>query len=173
MGELYENDLKDEGKAFGSYSKGAEQEDAACMYHLGICYRDGRGVEADQEKADQWLKKAADLGNEQAQEALKKAEEKKQINEWIDLGTKAYEKENYGEAVEYFKKAAEQDNVTGLEWMGRCYVKGNGVGEIDYAKALEWYLKADELNSVLLTFCEMRRCTRWKTGGACGIMQNE
>ena len=60
---------------------------------------------------------------------------------------KAYEKENYGEAVEYFKKAAEQNNVTGLEWMGYCYQHGKGVGDIDYAKALEYYLKASEQNS--------------------------
>ena len=37
--------------------------------------------------------------------------------------------------------------MTGLEWMGRAYETGNGVGGIDYAKALEWYLKADEQNS--------------------------
>ena len=31
--------------------------------------------------------------------------------------------------------------------MGRAYETGNGVGGIDYEKALEWYLKADEQNS--------------------------
>jgi uncharacterized protein len=42
------------------------------MYDLGSMYADGRGVERSNAQAKLWYQKAADLGDADAQKALKK-----------------------------------------------------------------------------------------------------
>ena len=76
---LYKNGLgveHDYEKAVEWFQKAAEQGNAWSLYMMGFCNEYGQGTERNSEKAIEWYQKAADLGNEQAQEALKKAEEK-------------------------------------------------------------------------------------------------
>ena len=40
------------------------------MYHLGVCYEKGVGVEKDTQEAVGWYRKAADLGDEPAAKRL-------------------------------------------------------------------------------------------------------
>ena len=49
------------------FRKAAEQENATAQYHLGCCYRDGKGVAQDREKAAEWFRKAAEQGHAAAQ----------------------------------------------------------------------------------------------------------
>lgn len=50
-------------------------------------------------------------------------------------------KEDFGESVEWYQKAAEQGDATAQFYLGLCYDKGKGVAQ-DYEKAVEWYQKA-------------------------------
>ena len=52
------------------YSLAAEQENAFAQCNLGNCYKDGKGVEQDKDKAIEWYRKASDNGCEEAKEAL-------------------------------------------------------------------------------------------------------
>ncbi len=53
------------------YFKFAEEGDTEAMFEVGKCYADGDGgLEKDKEKAQYWLKKAADLGNNKATKLL-------------------------------------------------------------------------------------------------------
>ena len=52
--------------------KKAEAGDAEAQCHLGICYLYGVGVAKDENQASMWYSRAADQGDENAKEALKK-----------------------------------------------------------------------------------------------------
>lgn len=45
-------------EAFRWYEKGAEKEEAASWYHLGICYAEGLGTEVNRDKALEYLYRA-------------------------------------------------------------------------------------------------------------------
>ncbi len=45
----------------------AEGGDAAAVFHLGCCYRDGIGVVQSHEQAVTWFQRAAQLGDADAQ----------------------------------------------------------------------------------------------------------
>lgn len=57
---------------FTSRIKAAEQGLARAQYGMGESYYSGEGVAEDKEKAKEWFRKAAENGNEEAAEALKK-----------------------------------------------------------------------------------------------------
>ena len=52
-------------------------------------------------------------------------------------------KQDYAEAVKWYRKAAEQGNAYAQFNLGNAYYNGNGV-EQDYAEAVKWYQKAAE-----------------------------
>lgn len=65
----YRGDLKlakSDKEAFEWFCRGAEGGDGAAMFNLYKCFMDGIGTEPDKATAIQWLKNAAELGNEQA-----------------------------------------------------------------------------------------------------------
>lgn len=65
----YRGDLKlakSEKEAFEWFCRGAEGGDSAAMFNLYKCFMEGIGTEPDTSTAIQWLKNAAELGNEQA-----------------------------------------------------------------------------------------------------------
>lgn len=47
--------LPNVAEAFRWYEKGAEMEEAASWYHLGICYAEGLGTEINRDKALEYL----------------------------------------------------------------------------------------------------------------------
>ena len=51
---------QDDAQAAYWYRKGAEQDDAAGHYSLGLAYANGRGVPQDDELAAHWYRKAAE-----------------------------------------------------------------------------------------------------------------
>ena len=51
--------------------------------------------------------------------------------------------QDYGEAVKWYRKAAEQGFKFAQNALGDCYYKGKGVTQ-DYAEAVKWYRKAAE-----------------------------
>ncbi len=59
-------------EAFGLFSKAAEQGHVPAYINLAGCYLNGKGTGKNTGLARSWLKKAADAGNYQAKEALRK-----------------------------------------------------------------------------------------------------
>lgn len=60
-------------------------------------------------------------------------------------------RQDYGKAVEWFKKAADQGYASGQYNMGYAYSSGQGVRQ-DYSKALEWFKKAADQNNNFAQF---------------------
>lgn len=102
LGDAYANDRlsycyslgkgglpKDAEQAFDHYLKAAQDGYSKDYFSVGLCYKEGDGVERDSEKAFGWFKKAAEHGNPMA---------------WVELGN-CYAAGNgtaqdYGKAVE-------------------------------------------------------------------------
>jgi hypothetical protein len=55
--------------------RAAEQGGAEAQYNLGVMYAKGRGVEQNEAEALQWIRKAADQGNEPAKQALERLQQ--------------------------------------------------------------------------------------------------
>lgn len=87
---LYYHD-KDYSKVFNLCKMGSEKNDPISMFWFSVCYQDGKGVSKDDIKSFEWIKKAADLGCEQAYWGLA-------CDYQIGRGTK----KNYNEAIKYF-----------------------------------------------------------------------
>ena len=51
-------------------------------------------------------------------------------------------KQDYVEALKWYKKGAANGNVSSMSNVGWCYENGLGVTK-DYAEALKWYRKAE------------------------------
>jgi hypothetical protein len=99
------------------------------QYELGMMYLKGRGIEADDSKARQWLQRAADKGDSKA---------------ITRLGILSYKGEggttNYAQALSLFKRVS-GDSVLAQYYLGEMYASGAGV-EKDYKVAIDWYTKA-------------------------------
>ena len=75
LGDMYyygESIPKDVGKAYAFYLMAAENGDAYGMYSVAFMILNGENYWVDKSVGKQWLKKAADLGNESAINLLKK-----------------------------------------------------------------------------------------------------
>ncbi len=160
LGSCYENgwgDNKDDGKAakwFGhaaqlGHSKAfaklrplAEEKcDLEAQYQLGLCYKNGLGVQRDYSLALKWLEYAAqklhrgalkDLGINFSHES----------QALYGLGLYFFEgrggKKDIDRAIELFRRAAEDDNEDAKYYLGLCYKNGWGV-ELDRNQAVKWF----------------------------------
>ena len=61
---------KDYASAVAHFRPAAEQGNATAQVLLGVCYREGNGVEQDDAEAEKWFRMAAEQGNAEAQKAL-------------------------------------------------------------------------------------------------------
>lgn len=95
-----------------------------------------RGMSADSLEnypdAVKWFRKAADLGDMQAQYKL---------GQYYAIGRVL--PNNFGEAVKWFRLAAEQGHMIAQKNLGVCYCNGNGTSK-DYSEAMIWLRKAAE-----------------------------
>ena len=62
-----EKDLKE---AIRLWTLAADQGDASAQYILGLCYKNGEGVEKDLKEAVRWFRLAAEKGNNNAKMGL-------------------------------------------------------------------------------------------------------
>ena len=67
---------QDYSLAIEYWKKGADKEDADSLFYLGRSYYEGNGITKDQTKGKELLMKASKLGQTEAEEYLKKLEEK-------------------------------------------------------------------------------------------------
>ena len=63
--------MKDEAAALYWYLQAAKNGDAASARTIGIFYLEGRGVSKSITKAEQWLRRAAESGDLEAQRILR------------------------------------------------------------------------------------------------------
>ena len=123
---------------------------------LGEMYRDGIGVSKDENKAAQLFEQAAKSGYAPArdnlaaltgtaapQAAQSPAPSEKALGAsgFLERGVGALKANNYAEAAEWFKKAADQGLANAQFNLGVAYLFGNGVPR-DYGQAAEWFRKA-------------------------------
>jgi TPR repeat protein len=87
------------------FAMGAEQDDAECLYFLGVAYFRGEGVPMDKAVAVRLWQRAAEQGHDRAQ---------------VKLGSAYYGGkgivQDQGEAYIWFKLAAKQGNKDGIEF---------------------------------------------------------
>lgn len=114
------------------FKKAAEKGDMDAQYALGICYKDGLGVQQDNTQTIYWFRKAAEQGNADAQYALGLC----YLTAWGGLC-------DNNQAVYWLKKAAETGLADAQHAIGFCYKEGQGVKQ-DYTQAVYWYKKASE-----------------------------
>lgn len=77
----------------------------------------------------------------------------------FNLGVSCYEKKDYSEAIKWFKKAAEQGNVSAQYMLGICYK--NGFGE--YGEAMKWFRTAAEKGNAEAQY-ELGYCYEYRLG---------
>lgn len=65
------------------------------------------------------------------------------LKEWNRKGDECYDKQEYAEAVKWYRKAAEQGHTTAQYMLGCCYYSGKGVAK-DAAEEVKWWRKAAE-----------------------------
>ena len=110
--------------------KSADQGNAFAQHHLGLLYRNGRGVPQDYTAAATWFREAAEQDYGPAEEML--------AGLYI-LGKGV--PHNEAQAFKWMSKAADQGIISAQTMVGTAYAGGIGVPQ-DYAKALRWYRKA-------------------------------
>jgi len=98
-------------------------------------YLNGEGIPQDSAKAMDWLRKAADQGDPQAQYNL---------GEIYEHGQGV--PQDFSQALEWLQKAAEHGAIPAQERLGAIYIRGEGAQQ-DFSKAADWYRKAAELGS--------------------------
>lgn len=114
------------------YSRAAEQKHADALTNLGFMAENGMGMSVDIIQAEQWYRDAAETSEYARAENY--------------LGSLYYHgkgqiEQDFNEAVQWFRKAAEQGNTHALNNLGICYEEGAGVSR-DYAMAKEYYKKS-------------------------------
>ena len=125
--DMYKNEesLKEEslkkakenfGEAIKWYRKAAEQGHVEAQFQLAGIYKNLANMYKDMYKNEESLK----------EESLKKA------------------KENFGEAIKWYRKAAEQGHVEAQFQLAWMYLHGEGVEKPDFKLVFFWYHKAAE-----------------------------
>jgi len=112
------------GEAARWYGKAADQDDRLAEWLLGRLYSSGSGVPRDMERAAGYLKKAAEGDDPFAQYLL---------------GTIESDRHNYSNAVNWFRKAAEQGIPQAQLQLGELLRQGLGMNT-DKFEAYVWLL---------------------------------
>ncbi len=136
MGEYYLHGVgreQDYEKAADWLEKAAEQGNSMAQNNLGTCYYHGQGRKKDVVKAAEWFKKSAAQGEPIA---------------YYNIGVLLYSQEIPGNALGYFKKAADSGYLKAVRFVGKCYETGNGI-LANQQKAQAYYDIADRIDEAL------------------------
>jgi len=123
-------------KAFEEFRAQVNQGIPHARYKFTSGHYRGLGVEKDDIEALQWLRKAADQGNDSALELL------------VDIyfEGKAGAAKDQVEVVRLSRKGAEQGHLRFLNGLGLCYLNGYGVAK-DQVEAYAYYSFADLISA--------------------------
>ncbi|CAN5449693.1 hypothetical protein BH10PSE19_BH10PSE19_10650 [soil metagenome] len=114
------------------YQKAAEMEHAQAQYDLALMYKDGLGVQQDNEAALYWFSRAASQRKTEAQFSLAMM-----ARQGVGMA------QNNTFAAYWLGRAAVQGDAASQNLLGAMYEAGEGVPQDD-AKALHWFSKAAE-----------------------------
>jgi TPR repeat protein len=134
LGEIYEKGLgvaRDDSRAAQWYAKAADLGYQQAQLYLATLYRDGRGVARDYKQAEKLYATAAEQGSGWAQMNL---------GLLYTHGGDGLPKD-YGKAIDWFRKAADNNDPDAKYDLGWAYEEGLGVPK-DREQAIEWYRKA-------------------------------
>jgi TPR repeat protein len=121
---------KDNVQAVEWLRESAEQGNVDAQNSLGCCYRDGKGVAANRDKASAWFRKAALQGSEPGCVAA-------QFNlSMLYLNATSSPSEKV-EGIKWLTQAAENAHERAEMLLGLCYLNGEGVVR-DAEKAVYW-----------------------------------
>lgn len=123
----------DAAKEVEWWTKAAEQGHAGGMCCLAACYQEGRGVPQDAAKAEEYLKRAAELGSEYAIKSL---------------GEACRDRKDMAGAVKWLSKVAKEDAYSAYH-LGLCYREGNEEVPKNTDKAIEYFKMGADLDSAL------------------------
>ena len=127
--------------------KSAEQGNSIGRRMLGMCFRDGIGVESNPQEGVKWFRLAAEQGDLEAQYSLALCYKR-------GIGIKQDRKT----ALKLYNDAAMHGFPYAQLEIGLCYFNGNGVVK-DHEKAVEWFRKAAE-QGVASAQLKLGRCYR-------------
>lgn len=132
------------------YRKAALKNYAPAQYKLGYCYEMGRGVGRNVTEAMKWYGKAAENGMGEAEQAIARLQQpaappqpRYSPSEMYNRGIMAYKENNFEEAVDWFRQAADLGNTNAQCYLGFCYERGEGVDK-DQEEAVKLYRCAAE-----------------------------
>ena len=111
----------------------AEQGDAEANYLLGICYKNGKGVEQSYTAAAAWYMRAAEKGHTQAQCTL---------GDCFRDGKGVPQSDK--DAAEWYTKAAEEGDPDEQYNLGTCYWTGKGVQRSKTKAFTLWQMAAEQ-----------------------------
>ncbi|KAK6537771.1 hypothetical protein TWF694_010680 [Orbilia ellipsospora] len=130
----------DHDRAFSLYQSAAKLNHPPSAYRTAVCCEIGAGTKKEPQKAFQWYRKAATLGDTAAMYKVGMIQHKGLLGQ----------PRNDREAIVWLKRAAEQadeENPHALHQLGLLYESADGNGSIvrDVAYAKELFTKAAEL----------------------------
>lgn len=128
--------------AYQLFSEAAQYQNSVALLYCGVMNICGEGVERNLEKAQEYLERSAELGNEEAMQILQKLPEEKLLDE----GYIAVEMGEYERAFAIYEKLAEAGNADGMYNCGVMFDSGVGV-EKDLEKAREYFEMAASMGS--------------------------
>lgn len=149
--------------------KAANQGDAYAQYNLGLCYDEGKGREQDYNKAADLYEKAADQGVgialnnlglcyrrgigrkkdlKKAFDCYQKSAAQGEPIAYYNMANLCFSKEVQGNALVYYKKAADSGYLKAVRMVGKCYEIGNGI-LANQQKAQAYYDIADRIDEAL------------------------
>ncbi len=134
-------------EAFIWFEKAASKGNAEAMYHLAYMFENGQGRDQDYAQAINWYKKAIGIiyqNNdlyEEAKNCYQIAAQKGIADGMGLLGFLNLTKQNYSDAILWFKKAADKGNKEAMYQIGLLYQEGFGLNA-DEEEAKKWFRKA-------------------------------
>lgn len=110
----------------------ARSGDPKALFHLGMRYSEGNGVERNMAEAANWFARSAELGFAPAQYSIGSLNEK-------GIGIER----NVEQAAQWYEKAANQGNARAMHNLAVINAMGNPPAiKTDMAKATEWFRQA-------------------------------
>ena len=159
LGDLYfagEDVKKDLEKSFNYYQQGVDIGDITSKLMISTFYERGLVVERDLEKAKNLCQEAYDWFYEQAVTEEDRDAQFRLGNIYFSGLPLIDIEQDYVQAAEWYKKAAENGLDTAQNNIGNMYALGIGV-TLNYEKAFYWYSKAAERMD-LDALCNMANC---------------
>ena len=128
-------------EAFKYFIKTREQVPES-LFYIGLCFYNGYGIPKDLNKANVHIRKAAELGNQEAKDFLV-AEEQKRLQNLANEAMLEFKNNHFSESRRLWEDAEKQGfqlSAYDINCIGVCYWH-----EEYYNKALEYFSKAAEM----------------------------